>query len=166
MDNKSIHGNGAFLNAIRKINDGVVVGVFVALTVSILLQVTFRYVFQSPLRWTEEAARYLLIWLVLLGSAVAMRTHSHLQIDVLSSSLPPTARRFSDTIINLLVIIFLVIMTFQGMRATAITMAQTSPAMKISMGVVYAALPVGGVLMIMEITISFIHMIKEGFDSM
>ncbi len=61
------------LEIIRKINDAAVVGLFFAMTVTVLIQVFFRFVLQSPLRWTEELARYLMIWLVLLASSIAMR---------------------------------------------------------------------------------------------
>ena len=81
------------LEIIRKINDAAVVGLFFAMTVTVLIQVFFRFVLQSPLRWTEELARYLMIWLVLLASSIAMRNRAHLQVDVLTSALPRGPKR-------------------------------------------------------------------------
>ena len=51
------------LQIIRNVNDAVVVVLFLAMTITVIIQVFFRFVIQSPLRWTEELARYLMIWL-------------------------------------------------------------------------------------------------------
>lgn len=50
------------LQIIRNVNDAVVVVLFLAMTITVIIQVFFRFVIQSPLRWTEELARYLMIW--------------------------------------------------------------------------------------------------------
>lgn len=64
------------LQIIRNVNDAVVVVLFLAMTITVIIQVFFRFVIQSPLRWTEELVRYLMIWLVLMASAIAMRNRS------------------------------------------------------------------------------------------
>ena len=153
-------GGWQLLGFIRKINDVSVVILFVAMTITVLIQVFFRYVMQSPLRWTEEAARYLMIWLVLLGSGVAMRNKAHLQVDVLTSALPEKPKKFVNIIVSALVIAFLLIMTVYGFKVAMKTMFQTSPAMRLPMSLIYAAFPVGGVLMIMEAGVSFVEMLK------
>lgn len=152
--------DGKLLSGIRKANDWVVILVFVALTLTVVLQVFFRYVLQHSLRWTEEAARYLLIWLVLLGSAVAMRHRAHLQVDILTAALPPKPRRILESIIGILTLVFLAIMTVQGAYVVTVTISQVSPAMQLPMGLIYAALPIGGALTFMETAISFGHSLK------
>ena len=54
---------------------------------SVLWQVISRYVFASPSSWTEEIARFLLIWISLLGAAYAFRSGMHLALDVLPKKL-------------------------------------------------------------------------------
>lgn len=90
------------LQIIRNVNDAVVVVLFLAMTITVIIQVFFRFVIQSPLRWTEELARYLMIWLVLMASAIAMRNRSHLQVDVLTSALPQKPKRILTAIVDLL----------------------------------------------------------------
>ena len=124
------------LQIIRNVNDAVVVVLFLAMTITVIIQVFFRFVIQSPLRWTEELARYLMIWLVLMASAIAMRNRSHLQVDVLTSALPQKPKRILTAIVDLLTIVFLCIM-------------------------IYAAFPTGGVLMIMEQLLTFIERLKN-----
>ena len=99
------------LQIIRNVNDAVVVVLFLAMTITVIIQVFFRFVIQSPLRWTEELARYLMICLVLMASAIAMRNRSHLQVDVLTSALPQKPKRILTAIVDLLTIVFLCIMT-------------------------------------------------------
>ena len=104
------------LQIIRNVNDAVVVVLFLAMTITVIIQVFFRFVIQSPLRWTEELARYLMIWLVLMASAIAMRNRSHLQVDVLTSALPQKPKRILTAIVDLLTIVFLCIMTYFGFK--------------------------------------------------
>lgn len=153
-------GGSRLLGFIRKINDVSVVLLFIAMTITVLIQVFFRYVMQSPLRWTEEASRYLMIWLVLLGSGIAMRNKAHLQVDVLTSALPQKPKMFFNVIVSILTITFLLIMTYFGFKVAMKTMLQTSPAMQLPMALIYAAFPAGGVLMILEAGISFAQMFK------
>ncbi|MBS3918195.1 MAG: TRAP transporter small permease subunit [Deltaproteobacteria bacterium] len=54
-----------------------------AMTVSVLLGVLFRYVLKAPLPWSEEMARYLMIWGVSLGASIAFREGSHVGITIL-----------------------------------------------------------------------------------
>lgn len=153
-------GGSRFLGFIRKLNDVSVVILFVAMTVTVIIQVFFRYVMQSPLRWTEEAARYLMVWLVLLGSGVAMRNKAHLQVDVLTSALPEKLKLFFNVIVSFLIMAFLAIMTFYGFNVVVKTMLQTSPAMRVPMSLIYAAFPVGGILMILEACVSFMELFE------
>lgn len=149
------------LQIIRNVNDAVVVVLFLAMTITVIIQVFFRFVIQSPLRWTEELARYLMIWLVLMASAIAMRNRSHLQVDVLTSALPQKPKRILTAIVDLLTIVFLCIMTYFGFKVVQSTTAQTSPAMQIPMALIYAAFPTGGALMIMEQILTFIERLKN-----
>ena len=145
------------LQIIRNVNDAVVVVLFLAMTITVIIQVFFRFVIQSPLRWTEELARYL----VLMASAIAMRNRSHLQVDVLTSALPQKPKRILTAIVDLLTIVFLCIMTYFGFKVVQSTTAQTSPAMQIPMALIYAAFPTGGALMIMEQLLTFIERLKN-----
>ncbi len=145
------------LRIIRKVNDWAVILLFAAMTITVLIQVFFRSVMQSPLRWTEEMARYLMIWLVLLASGIAMRNRAHLQVDVLTAALPKGPKHVLTLLVDVLTIAFLGIMTFYGIQVVQTTMAQTSPAMQVPMALIYAAFPTGGILMIIEQLITLVN---------
>ena len=154
--NKEKTGGNPVLAVIRTVNNWAVIADLLAITVIVIMQVFFRYVLQNPLRWTEEAARYLLIWLVMLGSGVAMRNHSHLQVDILTASLPEGPSKVLETIVTILTFVFLGIVAVFGAQLTVNNMRQLSPALKLPMGIVYAALPVGGALTLLECICAFI----------
>lgn len=141
---------GKALHWIRKFNDAAVILLILGMTVVVLLQVFCRYILQSPLRWSEEAARYMLIWMVLLGSGVATRNRSHLQVDILTASLPEKPKKVLTAIVDLLTVVFLVILIIYGFKSVASNISQTSPAMRVQMGLIYIALPLGGGLMLIE----------------
>ena len=149
------------LKGVRKVNDGAVVILFATMTITVIIQVFFRFVLQSPLRWTEELARYTMIWLVLLAAAIASRNRSHLQVDILTAGLPKKAKLVLNILVDVLTILFLGIMTWFGIQVVMTTLTQVSPAMQIPMAAIYAAFPTGGALMIMEQVIVLIERIRD-----
>lgn len=72
--------------------DGVVLVVFWALAVVVFLQFFTRYVLNSSLGWTEEIARYLLIAVTFIGSAMAVRKRSHIAVEFFYRWLTPPGR--------------------------------------------------------------------------
>ena len=117
------------------------------MTLTVLWQVFTRFVIRDPSSWTEELAIFLLIWIGLLGSAVALRRKAHLGIDVLVSRLPEKWARIAAIFVFCCVIFFSVsVLFFGGIRMVAVVLMnnQISPALGIRMGYVYLALPISG----------------------
>ena len=54
-----------------------VCGLLIAMTIVVFSQVVARYIFEAPLSWSEELARFLLMWLSMLSAAYAFKTKSH-----------------------------------------------------------------------------------------
>lgn len=101
--------------------------------------------------WTEELARYLLIWVALLGGAVAFGTKGHLGVDYFVGKLHPDARKMMAVVVHLIVLFFAIsIFLCGGYQVVAGSMKQTTqtlaPLMK---GHVYMALPIAGVFMLL-----------------
>lgn len=137
----------------RDIVDSVLAKLLIVLmgimVVNVIWQVTTRFVLQSPSSFTDELARYLLIWVGLLGAAYATGKRLHLAIDIVPSQAGPRSQRVLNVIINLLVVAFaLFVMVVGGLRLVFITLTldQTSPALGIPLGFVYTALPLSGLL--------------------
>jgi TRAP-type C4-dicarboxylate transport system permease small subunit len=112
----------------------------------VLLQVFFRYVLNESLFWAEEAVRFSMVWAVLLGSALVAKDRAHIRIDVIENMLPPRARRVLDTVLDLLMIVFTVILLITGLQFAGRSMMQTSPSLDLPMWAVYGAIPLGAAL--------------------
>lgn len=123
----------------------------VLMTVIILLQVFFRFVVYVPFPWSEECARYLMIWMGMLGSVVAMRKGRHIGVRVLVERLPAKAYGIVTFLVQLSMVFFLGIIFKEGWGLAMFNFDQRSPAMEIPMMVPYLAIPVGCLMMILDI---------------
>jgi len=74
--------------------------------VQIVVAVTRRYLFNSPLQWNDEMIGYLLVTLVMLGSAEALRRGDHIAIDLISARLRPGLARAQRALANLSIMVF------------------------------------------------------------
>jgi len=111
-----------------------------------------RYVIGEQTKWTEELARFLLIWVSLLGSAVAFGTKGHLGVDFFVGKFHPDARKLMALFSHGVVLFFAVsVFLYGGGRvvADALAMEQMTPALGWKMGYVYLALPIAGIFMVL-----------------
>lgn len=121
------------------------------MVINVLWQVCARYIPAVPGAFTDELARYLLIWVGLLGAAYASGKHMHLALDLLPEKLEGNDKHKLLIFINFLVSIFaLLVMIIGGIRLVYITLylGQTSAALGIPLGFVYMVLPLSGFLII------------------
>ena len=118
------------------------------MTLVVFLQVIFRYVLNLPLFWTEEFARYCLVWASLLGAAVAMKRGQHLAVTFFMERFPPGLHRVLSVVARLSVIVILTVIVLGGIQLVLVTRAQISPALRVSMSIPYLAVPVGTAIML------------------
>ncbi len=113
----------------------------------VALQVVCRYLFNNSLFWSEEVARYLLVWLTFLGAAAAYYRGAHPGIDVLSSYLGPGLRRGKAVAVHLVCLAFFLVMIWQGAVFSHFVRLQTSPSLALPMWLVVLAIPLGGAVL-------------------
>lgn len=121
------------------------------MTLDVLWGVFTRYAMGSQASWSEELARFLLIWIGILGAAYASGQKMHLSIDLLQPKLNEQNQARMSLFINILIILFaLCILVIGGGRLMYITnvLGQLSPALRIPMWIIYAVLPVSGLLIV------------------
>jgi len=123
----------------------------VAMCIVVLLQVFFRFVIYVPFPWSEELARYLMIWLGMVGSFVALRKGRHIGVTILIERLPEKIFAILAPVLQAIMIAFLLTLAVEGMSLALFNAAQKSPAMQIPMFYPYLAVPVGTALMIIEL---------------
>lgn len=136
----------------------VLVIIMAAMTLNVLWQVFTRFILQDPSSFTEELARYMLIWIGILGASYVAGQKMHLAIDLLSTKLKDVNKLTLDIIIQAFIFLFsLFVMVIGGLRLVEITLTsnQISAALQIPLGYVYTVLPLSGILM-MFYSVSFI----------
>ncbi|SMP46252.1 TRAP-type C4-dicarboxylate transport system, small permease component [Neorhodopirellula lusitana] len=122
------------------------------LVLDVVWGVFTRYAMGQQANWTEELARYLLVWVSLLGGAVAFGTKGHLGVDYFVSKFHPDARKLMAIVGDLIVLFFAgAIFLYGGCRLVGDTLAmeQVTPALGWKMGYVYLALPLSGFFMVL-----------------
>ncbi|MGB3585301.1 MAG: TRAP transporter small permease [Tunicatimonas sp.] len=120
-----------------------------AIVIDVTIQVVSRYLFQSPLSFTDELAGFLLIWVGLLGSAYATGEKQHLAIDLISGGLSPQRKRQLDILINVIVVLFALGVLGVGgfwLVYTSFLFGQVSAALELPLGYVYLVVPLSGFL--------------------
>ena len=126
------------------------VGFLMALmVVDVTWQVITRFIMSQPSSYTEELARFLLVWISLLGAAYAYRTRAHLGLDILVTQFNVSVQKWIALFIEVVCLFFaVVILLYGGLKLVMLTLElnQTSAALQVKMGYVYCALPISGVL--------------------
>lgn len=121
------------------------------MVVLIFLQIISRVIIGSSFSWTEELARFLMIWVTLLGGSFAFQYGAHIGIEVLVRKLPRMTASVIQVIVTLACAVFFLVMIVKGIELIGGAMLQTSPALNIRMGYVYAIFPVAGILMLLNL---------------
>jgi TRAP-type C4-dicarboxylate transport system permease small subunit len=122
--------------------------VLVALVTVTFSQVVFRYLLQAPLAWSEELARFLLMWMASLSAAYAFKTRSHFALRFVVDRFNPAAQRIVATIVTVLVAAFLAVFAYQSLRFAIEVRDMEAAATQMSMAIPYSSAFVGSVLML------------------
>lgn len=128
------------------------ISILTIMAVLVIWQVAARFVFKSPLSWTEEAARYLMIWLSFIGGSIGVKRGSHVGVEIFLRILPKGYKKPGQIIGHIMSIIFILIIVFFGFKVVAMQkmMGQTSPALQIPIWWAYLGVPVGSILMLIR----------------
>lgn len=136
-------------SGVVRLLEAVVILLMAALVFVVLWGVVSRYLpGVRPSDWTEELAIYLLVWLSLLGAALAFRSHAHLGVDYFVGRLDAGAQQVAAVVVELVVFGFSAFaLVLGGWRLVAETLAtnQTTPVLQWAAGYLYLAVPLSGV---------------------
>lgn len=135
------------LNGLVKTFIGILIGV---MALVIILQIFSRFLFDSSLSWSEELARYLSIYAVFFGAAVALRSQKLIAVEILHEIIPKKLSSILKIVVYLICIVFFFILLLKGIEMIQQVQIQKSPALQISMAIPYAAIPSAAVLMIIN----------------
>lgn len=135
----------------------VLVGMVAVMTLIIIVQVFLRYLFLYSLSWSEEVARYLMIWVSFLGASLALKYGLHIGVEFVVSRLSSRTKRWVSLVAKISMFVFLLYFTVGGFRVSWSVRDQDSPALLFSMFYAYVSAPVGGVFMMIQLAHSMIE---------
>jgi TRAP-type transport system small permease protein len=120
-----------------------------AACILICVQVFYRYILEAPLTWSEEILRFLFVWLSFLGATIVFRRGGHFRLDFLVHKIvaPKMAKQIFIAV-DLLVLAFIVLLTYQGIAILKMAFFNNYVAIDMSAGWSYLAIPVCCGLMI------------------
>lgn len=149
-------------NKATKIMEIILVSIFGLLVIDVLVQVFSRYVLNTSFAFTEELARFSLIWLSILGAAYLNAKRQHLSMDFLYQKFSENTRKKTLIFIEICIFLFaLIVMVIGGFNLvyTTLHLGQLSGTLRVPLGYVYAILPISG-LLIMWFSVFHITKIK------
>jgi len=117
-----------------------------SMVIIVIAGVIARYAMRNPFAWTEEASRFLMIWMVLIGMSVVTRNRENLCVEFLVMKFPVMLQRIIKLINEVLVMYFLYILTVEGFNMAIKAKMQLVPSLGITMYYPLLCIPVGGLL--------------------
>ena len=154
MSNKHyLSGIGVTLDrldhAIAVIVEGIAAILVVVEVLVLLAGILARYVFHSPLIWSDELASILFLWLAALGSAIALRRGEHMRMTAVVGMTRGRIRAFFDVLVAVSALTFLFLMVYPAYQYAIEEKAIVTPALEISNAWRASAMPIGVLLMIL-----------------
>ncbi|MDX1560070.1 MAG: TRAP transporter small permease [Marinobacter sp.] len=150
--------------AIDAVMQSVVFGAMVALIAVITLQIISR-VFFTAVGWTEEVARFLLVWITFLGATLAFQRGRHIAVTFLVNALPGRLRQLTRILAVAIALGFMIALVFVGYRYTQVQSYQTSASLGWSMTYVYSVIPATAALMGWYALVDLVELVAGGPDS-
>lgn len=147
----------AFMEQYRRVVDGlnlavrwILAALMLVMTVLIGWQVIARFIVGESLTFSEEVSRFVMVWLVLLGAAYAAKNGRLMKVDIVEHMLSGKAKSTVIMVAGVLSIVFYLVLVVFGFFIVSAVSYQMTPATEVSMSIPMAALPVGGLLLIIN----------------
>lgn len=143
----------AAASGLARLNDGLLwlckyalIAVVAILALILTAAVFWRYALNNAIPWSEELAKYLMVWLTFLGAPIALRHGSHINIDLLQQLMPPRGQQLFHLLIHLLVVATMAIVFWYGISFAQLGARQVASSFRFSMLWMYVAVPIGAAL--------------------
>ena len=135
---------------------------FINMCVFVSIQIVSRYVFRSPLIFTDEISRYSYVWICFFGMGAATKLENHIRIELVQMLVKGKVRAVIELLVNLVSLALYGILAVMGYQYTTFNYIQLSPAMEISKAFVYASLPLGAFFSILRL----LYIIKRDYNTL
>ena len=141
-----------------------VFGCMATMSIVVCMQVFARYVLNNPIHWSEELARFVMIWLGLVGASVVLKSDGHVAITVVRDRLHPKAALVLKLLGRAAMGVFLAVVIKEGIGLALFFASQKSPAMRLSMAVPYLSIIVAGAFMALHLVYLTLNDIVESSE--
>lgn len=121
---------------------------FAVMIVVVSYEVVMRYVFNAPTFWSGELARWSMVWLALIGLALAVRHLDNIRVDVLADTVPRPVQVAMAALRYVFAFAFAIVMLIYGVRLMRLNATQISPGLEWPVSILYLAPTVSAVLML------------------
>lgn len=141
------------LKGLQQVENAVIVITFAIMVVACFIQVVNRNIFKVPVSGFEEAAKYCMIYMVLLGTEMGLRDGTQIAVTAVVDKLQGGLKKVFQILAKLIVIGFTAFLFFESwnMVLKQVRVGQTSPGLGIPMAVPYAAMPLAfGVMTLVQ----------------
>lgn len=147
-----------FDKRLEQIEEYFVFASLLLMVIIVFVNVVGRFIFNFSFTWSEEAARYLMIWATFVAASLGVKKGSHITLDILTVYLPEKANRIIRAISYLLSMVYCVLLLFIGVPfiMDMISNGQLSPALQIPVHFVYLSIIIGSVLMFIRYILLFV----------
>lgn len=128
-------------------------------------QIVTRFIFNSPSTVSEELLTYTFAWMAMFSSAYVFGKRDHMRMTFVVDKLPKAQRKILEIVIELLVIAFAVIvLIYGGFTIMGLTMTQKTASLGVMMGVIYAVVPICGILIAVYGVLNLVDLCK-GYEN-
>ena len=135
---------------------------FAAMSFMTLLGVFYRYVLNDPIKWTNESARFLMLWTGFLAINIAMRKNEHIRIDILVRLMPSWMSKVLGCLVDVLIGYFLILLLVKGWLM-AVNTIMTGFTIPISMFWIYVSVPLGALVTLIQLFLNVTAKVLSGF---
>ncbi len=137
-------------------------GLGFTMAIIVAVQVFFRYVLNQSLFWSEELARFLLVWLTFFGASVAYYRKANPGIDILYSRMSSSIRKTSAVLVHLASIMLFCVMIFYGCQFAYFIRLQITPALQLPKWIILSIIPISGLILLFHGITFLVNELKGG----
>lgn len=137
-------------------------GTLIVMTLSVGLGIVSRYIFGAPIFWTDELARYALVWMTFLGGAdLLMRRDGHIFVGYFRSRMPRALDRVAELVALLLMFLVIAMIGAGGILLIEHNLISVSAALGFPMYVIYAVIPGSALLGLVFLGIRIVRFLRS-----
>ncbi len=148
-------------SAVNRVIEYLLFGLGFSMAILVAVQVFCRYILNSSLFWSEELARYMLVWLSFFGATVAYYRNLHPGVDALTTRISAAKQRISRLLVHVTAMALALIMVISGTQFAWFVRMQISPALSIHKWIILIVIPLSGAVLFVYALAFFLKTLQQ-----